>query len=649
MNFINKKNISLISYILIGLALASSIFLAVQRINIEKNYDQVEILVNMTEVESLANANDLSIEDVLTQFKEKGVSGVLVKELSLGDLMRTGKVQFFQGQEIKYAPYYSQMGPLEVSDADIVIVILEQNYATQIIEHLSQKLPGSEVINGEVAAVTVPVNLPNSDKEKELIYEELKAVGVGFDYEILVRSARYVSNVPQVRDWSKPTKESLEFIVKEIKRIPNISFLLFNDKQVPGYPGNMNMLVSELRLSNEEPFVPIGIVEFFNQKGINQFATLNDKETVRVHSIAANDMVNYNPKSAVERFQLAVEERNMRALFVRFFNMDQPAKALDMNLQYIKNLKDTLENEGYSLGYVEQFKSPTYSRIIIGLIGLGVIAGSLLILVRKGWLLLSLLCGALGIIAWGGLLLKEPIMARKLMSLASVTVFPTLAFLMIVSEKPRNIKESIIGLIKMTAISMIGATMMVGLLADKLFMLKLDQFVGVKAAHVLPLVLIPLLIFIFNGRPIKTVKNLLEKSIDYKYAILAGLALAGLAVYVIRTGNEGTALVSGLEEQLRSGLKDVLGVRPRTKEFLIGHPFTLLILYFGLNNKNWFLILPAIIGQVSLVNTYAHIHTPLIISLIRSFNGLWIGVLLGVGMIVFTKYLLRYWEASDES
>jgi hypothetical protein len=529
---------------------------------------------------------------------------------------------------------------IPLADANIIITIVDKKYEEQIKEHLTYKLPGVQFFPGEITAAVVPVNLPNSDNEKELIYEDLKAIGVGFDYPLLKKITNTDINIiPQIRDWPKPTKESITFIAEEIKRIPNLSFILFNDKQVPGYPEKMMDLVEELKSSEGKVYAPIGIVEFFNQKGLTKLATLLNKETVRVHSIAANDMVNYDPQSAVERFELAVSERNIRALFVRFFDMDQPSTALEKNLSYIADLQESLENRGFSIGQVEQFKSPTYSRLLIGLIGLGVIAGGILVLVEKGWLRLSVVLGLLGILFWGALLLKNPILARKLMALASVIVYPTLAFLVITGAKGRNVKDSILSLIKMSAISWIGAIFTVGLLADKLFMLKLDQFVGVKAAHVLPLLFIPILIFIFNDNPLKTVKNLLDQFISYRYVLLAGITLIALAIYVIRTGNEGTALVSSLEEQLRTGLKELLGVRPRTKEFLIGHPFTLLILYFGLSQKNWFLLLPAIIGQVSLVNTYAHIHTPLMISLIRSFHGLWIGIVLGIGLIYSAKLM----------
>jgi hypothetical protein len=641
LNFINKKNISIISYILIGIALLCSFYLAVQRVNIEKGYDQVEVMVNLTELESLANANDYSVEELALKFKDRGVTGVLVKEISLGDLVRTGKIQFYQGKEVKLSPYVNQLASnIPLADANIIITIVDKKYEEQIKEHLTYKLPGVQFFPGEITAAVVPVNLPNSDNEKELIYEDLKAIGVGFDYPLLKKITNTDINIiPQIRDWPKPTKESITFIAEEIKRIPNLSFILFNDKQVPGYPEKMMDLVEELKSSEGKVYAPIGIVEFFNQKGLTKLATLLNKETVRVHSIAANDMVNYDPQSAVERFELAVSERNIRALFVRFFDMDQPSTALEKNLSYIADLQESLENRGFSIGQVEQFKSPTYSRLLIGLIGLGVIAGGILVLVEKGWLRLSVVLGLLGILFWGALLLKNPILARKLMALASVIVYPTLAFLVITGAKGRNVKDSILSLIKMSAISWIGAIFTVGLLADKLFMLKLDQFVGVKAAHVLPLLFIPILIFIFNDNPLKTVKNLLDQFISYRYVLLAGITLIALAIYVIRTGNEGTALVSSLEEQLRTGLKELLGVRPRTKEFLIGHPFTLLILYFGLSQKNWFLLLPAIIGQVSLVNTYAHIHTPLMISLIRSFHGLWIGIVLGIGLIYSAKLM----------
>ena len=70
--------------------------------------------------------------------------------------------------------------------------------------------------------------------------------------------------------------------------------------------------------------------------------------------------------------------------------------------------------------------------------------------------------------------------------------------------------------------------------------------------------------------------------ITYLVAGLAGVLVLALGIYVIRTGNVDSNLVLGIEQQMRDALNELLGVRPRTKEFLIGHPFTLLLLYLGL-------------------------------------------------------------------
>ena len=189
----------------------------------------------------------------------------------------------------------------------------------------------------------------------------------------------------------------------------------------------------------------------------------------------------------------------------------------------------------------------------------------------------------------------------------------------------------------MCAISFLGAIFMVGLLSDTSFMLKLDGFAGVKIAHVIPIAAVPFILFILNDEhPLNVVKEILDKAVTYKWGILAAILAVCGYIYISRTGNT-TAELSTAESTMRQTLTDILGVRPRSKEFLIGYPFTMLLFYLGASKKNWVLTLPAVIGQVSLVNTYAHIHTPLLISLHRSFNGLALGLLIGIIAIAGVK------------
>ena len=641
---INKNHLNLVAYILIGLALIASLYLGGQRIAIEQNNDQVEVMVNYTELVSLARANNLEVGELALILKDQGLTGVLFKELSIGDLERNGQVGLYQGQEAKLAPYASKLSEdIALKDSNVIISIHNKELEGQIVEHLQHKFSGVAYYPGDISAIAIPINVPNSDTEKARIYRDIKDLGVGFIIPELEEMANLgITIIPQVRDWKKPTHSSLVFMAEEVKKLPNLSFIMFNDEQIPGFPDKFKSFADRL-IVDGQVYAPIGVVEFFNQRGINTIAAYLNKEAVRVHSIPINEMPRYSPKTAIDRFELAVDERNIRALFVRFLDMEQPAGALEVNLAYFADLTARIEKAGFTIGQpVYQFESPTYSRILIALIGLGVIGGAVLVFNTKEWTLIALAKLVMGALAWLALLYISPILARKLAALASVIVFPTLAILLIVREKPRTIMESILALFKMSAISLIGAVLMIGLLADKLFMLKLDQFVGVKIAHALPLIFVLALMHKFEDHPVREAKKILTQPITYLVAGLGGVLAIALAFYIMRTGNVDADMVLGIEQRMRDGLNQILGVRPRTKEFLIGYPFTLLLLYLGVSKLNWPLLIPAVIGQVSLINTYAHIHTPIIISMIRSIHGLWIGIILGVVVIIGWRMVEKY-------
>ena len=64
----------------------------------------------------------------------------------------------------------------------------------------------------------------------------------------------------------------------------------------------------------------------------------------------------------------------------------------------------------------------------------------------------------------------------------------------------------------------------------------------------------------------------------------------------------------------------------------------LLLLYFGYAHQKLPLLFLGIIGQISVVNTYAHLHTPLGISFLRTVHGLWLGILLGLLLLLVVKF-----------
>ena len=135
-------------------------------------------------------------------------------------------------------------------------------------------------------------------------------------------------------------------------------------------------------------------------------------------------------------------------------------------------------------------------------------------------------------------------------------------------------------------------------------------------------------------------KYFLQRFISMLFVLVAAIILV---LFLLRTGNENSA-VSDLELSFRTFLDHVLGVRPRTKEFLFGTPFLFIAYYYGYKDIRLPLLLMGAIGQISLVNTFAHIHTPLLISILRTVNGLWLGLIVGLLFLAAWKIVLWFWH-----
>lgn len=647
----NLKRMKQAGWLLVALAVICSFTLWGQRLQSEADYKQVQMVVNYNDILALANGNQMSQEELAAQLQARGVSAVLFKEWSLGDLANNGQVALQLGATIKNTNFYSQVSPeLPINEATLYVAILDSSVAEQVEKHTLLKVAGAAYYPGQVPVITVPVMVPTGDSEVSTIMTKIKDIGVGFYWDGIERmAAQGFYTIPQLRSWDNPTDESLRAVTDEIKAMPNLGYLLFNDKELPGYPESVRTLADLLKDSDGNTLVTIGSIEFSDQKGLNQLGILLHKDLIRLHTISNNEMSKFEPDTALNRWMLAARERNMRSLLVRFFDITSPGTALQENLEYLESIQQGLLASGFELDQpYEKPASIDAGNLVLYLLGIGVAAGVMLILLEMRLPKLGLAALVLGTVAWIGLLHVSPVMAKKLMALLSVITFPTLSCILVMKPQRRSVGKSVLALLVMCALSYIGAVLMVGLLADVLFMLKLDQFIGVKIAHVIPIVAVPFILYIWNAeKPLTTVKQLLDKALDYKWAILFAIVAVAGFIYISRTGNTTAELSTG-EAAMRNFLNDVMGVRPRSKEFLIGYPFTLLLFWLGASRRNWILTIPAIIGQVSLVNTYAHIHTALLISLQRSLNGLVLGLVLGLLLLAAVQILLKLYHRLEE-
>ncbi len=116
--------------------------------------------------------------------------------------------------------------------------------------------------------------------------------------------------------------------------------------------------------------------------------------------------------------------------------------------------------------------------------------------------------------------------------------------------------------------------------------------------------------------------------------------MGAIGFAILRSDN--VANISGIETRLRESLEHLLIARPRTREMLIGYPS--LLLWGFLARHGYFRLyreifrVGAVLGFSSVINSFCHFHTPMMLILLREFNGLWTGLLAGLLIVCVIKF-----------
>ncbi|MCS7273489.1 MAG: DUF5693 family protein [Fimbriimonadales bacterium] len=400
--------------------------------------------------------------------------------------------------------------------------------------------------------------------------------------------------------------------------------VIFAGDQVLGYRRSVETTAQTMQANA----LYFGAVEFAKQMGAAELAQRMPLGTVRVHSITLTESLTLSPNEIIERLERATQERNIRVLYLRAAGADTA-----LLREMLQRLAQRLQRIGYPLreGGARPFAPLAPAGWLFALVGAGV--GVLLGWVAAQWRAQGSWAFAplaLGIVF--ALLCLLPI-GRKVCALVAAVAFPTVGMIAIAAQAQRASFASL--LVLPFAWSLLGALHVVGLLSETPFLIKADQFVGVKVAHVVPLVVV----LAFYGAYVTGRWDFwrvwLARPVLWGQVGLALVMLAALALMLIRTGNEAPTAVPDWELRLRALLESVMDVRPRTKEFLIGHPALVVAVGLLLSRRTTWLPLMmflATIGQVSIVNTFCHLHSPLMVSLQRTGWGMVLGLALGLAL-----------------
>ena len=331
------------------------------------------------------------------------------------------------------------------------------------------------------------------------------------------------------------------------------------------------------------------------QKPYEQVADLArnfPRHAVKAHTLPPREALTLSAKSRLSRWTRAVEDRSCRFLYFRW----DPRLTADENLAFLRDLRSRLRQKGYAFGPSADAAAVPFTEIP----GRGL------------RLALAWLAAALTPLAALARVRKSSGPWAKTFAMA--LLFPVL-----------------------------GGLTVSFLLPDTVFVNGLESFRGVKAALLFPLLAAG---FVIWDR--ETIRGLLDRkvSVGESLAVLG----AGLFLWMMldRSGNY-SSLVGGTETRFREALESAFSARPRFKEFLIGHPLLILGIYLKDHSDEGsagmtcarFCVWAGTVGLVSAANSFCHLHTPLSVTLLRTFHGAWLGALIGAALIQAVQWRRR--------
>lgn len=665
--------------------------LGVLRWQMEGTSKQVEYVMDYKDIELVASYQydpAAFIDKQLGQMKAAGVTTMAVFETTLDDLVIAKRLNVYNQSQL--ALLQGKAPKLGLNETYLLFAGAEEEQALKPLITSAFERAGIAVspwaMDGRSGLlISAPIETATliSMTPDPIAMDRIHAAG----FRIL----------PRISDRIRPYDETEARAMLEQFKSYGVDRILFDGDAVKGYNDNaeLHSLNSFAALLKEEG-IGLATIEGLKapQLGFNTLAYLTDYNVVRLHSIADSLAATISPETIKDRFLLAAKDRNIRMFYLNAGasrSLDKggvvdPLDKLASALQGPDGTIQKLADFGFSPGPAEPFDVDTtswakYLKAIVCLGAVSLIA--LLIGAFANWFTIPAFL--LGLIGSGGLyVISKPTLEQGLALGAAIST-PTLALiwvLNVIRRRTEGTRRNVggewsstsrpqgnvqvgkwtsllgdvfaIGRIKWifngvsagqrfgnaitlfvfaSLISMLGIPFVFGLLNNITYSLLLQQFRGVSLLHLAPIFLVALYLFLYMGQSVlENLRKLLSIQITVFWIIaVAVLGIVGL-YYLSRTGNAGQA--SSLEMLTRNTLETTFGVRPRFKEFLLAHPLLLLGLFLALRYRAaWVLVIVGSIGQLSIVDTFAHIHTPLQISLIRDLLGLCLGAAIGCVLI----------------
>ncbi|MGA2394025.1 MAG: DUF5693 family protein [Candidatus Lustribacter sp.] len=489
-------------------------------------------------------------------------------------------------------------------------------------------------------------------------YFDGETFGLPFDRVALAKREGLLL-VPRLQNDEGFTPAGIRGVVDAATRGQRVRTAIFFGLRnaVLGYPDHTDAAAAALTADH----VNFGVVETYDPKqeqlGDADLARRMTERLVRVQAIAKPEADKLSPEEIVARYLLGVNERNIRVVYLRPYAHSWNGRSIEAtNVEIVSRIAAGIRADGRRIASASAFARFAINPVAIALASLAVPA-SLLFLLEAfgiggiGWIAALVIADLLFVGA--GYASHHDIIARKLLALTAGLSFPALGMLATAwafrgeaapfFRTANAYARGLIALVLGIAVTLAGALTIVGLLSTLLTMTEVDHFLGVKYVLVLP-PLIALGLYFFTDRfgAKLDLSSIAEEPVRV-VQLLAGLVLvAGAFLVLERSGNQSDIAPSSFELALRAHLTTILQVRPRFKEFVVAWPALMLVpALFAADRRRWgwLFVLAAGMGLGDLIDTFSHLHTPLLVSIERVFNGAVLGAVLGAVVILVYRKL----------
>lgn len=663
----------LIAVIILGLI--ASLAIDVQRYQVEQANKSIELIMDYEDLVALAEKEGLPPEKVLAQAKEAGINSLAVYETTFKKLNVNGKAAAvngsvlltnYQNGAISDPGWRQLIESGQIKGTNVYVTGHNQQTFQEVHEDLVRRLGQDRVRELTISGQRV--------LEVKANYEEFEKMDLGMptdEMQAVNDAGFYV--VARPTNYRQCTKDDIDAFFDRLDGY-QVSAIVASGSQTLGAPDESQYMAQQMRQRG----LTLGMIEgvtqlkFFPQDGMLDIAKANDYQSARLYSIPKDEQKKMKVNEAIDRWGTTDDERNIRFNLLKTFEKPAPDMTLlETNMSYVAGVKNKLEAQGFTMGRAGVFASFYPEAPLRSLVMLGVAAGIVLYLSlvipamksKQAYILLAILALVMVV----PVLMGHGNKIRVAAALAAANVFPAISVLWILDKIRQRVPQQGAGLLRMIGtgvaalfvcgmISYVGAAYLSASLADTEYLLEVNIFRGIKLTFILPIILVAIGFLqrfdVFDGKMddtegfLEQFKRILDVPVRVKTLLGLFLVLVAAVVFVARSGHTMGMPVSATELKFRAFLEQAMYARPRTKEFMIGHPA------FLLAAMAWFrkwptmvlfvLVMVATIGQGSMVETFAHMRSPILMSTARGLGGLVLGAGVGAICMILVDMWLKY-------